>query len=46
MMNFMREALQNYQTMNKGALPGYIFIYRDGVGGPSMYNKVLDIEMG
>ena len=37
--NFMMEALQSYEKFNKG-LPDYIFIYRDGLGEPSMMQKV------
>jgi len=34
--NFIQEALKNYQSHNKGNLPDYIFLYRDGIGGPTM----------
>jgi hypothetical protein len=41
-MDFMKLALQNYLKQNKGRLPETVVVYRDGVGGPSMMNKVLN----
>ena len=38
---FMKLALENYMKKNK-VLPSTIAVYRDGVGGPSMMQKVLD----
>ena len=44
-MDLMRQALKNYQEYNKGALPDQIMIYRDGVGGPTMEEKLLKREV-
>ena len=41
----MENALATYQEENAGALPGIIFMYRDGVGGPTMLEKVLKYEV-
>ena len=43
-MEFMKLALQNYLKQNK-RLPETVVVYRDGVGGPSMMNKVLNQEL-
>ena len=43
-IGFTQEALQNYLQKNK-ILPATIFVYRDGVGGPSMMEKVLKSEL-
>ena len=40
----MKEALGNYFKHNR-KLPQTIVVYRDGVGGPSMQDKVLDYEL-
>jgi len=40
----MKLALENYMKKNK-VLPSTIAVYRDGVGGPSMMQKVLDQEL-
>mmetsp|Transcript_34434 Transcript_34434/g.25523 ORF Transcript_34434/g.25523 Transcript_34434/m.25523 type:complete len:183 (-) Transcript_34434:220-768(-) len=37
----MNLALQVYQEENKGNLPDEIFFYRDGVGGPTLEEKLL-----
>ena len=42
---FFEEALKNYQTSNKGNLPEQIIFYRDGCGGPTLLQKVLDMEV-
>lgn len=44
LLKFTQEALQNYLQKNK-ILPATIFVYRDGVGGPSMMEKVLKSEL-
>ncbi len=41
---FMKLALANYLAKNKN-LPSTIVVYRDGVGGPTMMQKVLDQEL-
>lgn len=41
----MLQAIKNYQEYNKGNLPEQIIIYRDGVGGPTMEAKVIEIEI-
>jgi hypothetical protein len=43
--NFMAKALKNYETHNK-KLPSRIVVYRDGVGGPAMQKRVLEVELG
>ena len=43
--NFMAKALKNYETHNK-KLPTRIVVYRDGVGGPAMQKRVLEVELG
>jgi hypothetical protein len=45
MSNFTTKALQNYELHNK-KLPGRIVVYRDGVGGPAMQKRVLEVELG
>ena len=40
----MYKALENYLKRNQ-VLPSNIVVYRDGVGGPSMMQKVLDKEL-
>lgn len=42
---FTEAALKNFEVHNK-KLPGRIVVYRDGVGGPSMQEKVLKVELG
>nr|AEX87970.1 Otiwi8 [Sterkiella histriomuscorum] len=42
---FIREALQNYQAKNKGPLPDQIVIYRDGIGGPTLQEKLKNYEI-
>jgi hypothetical protein len=42
----MEKALANYEKNNKNNLPEKIVVYRDGVGGPSMQQKVLNKELG
>jgi len=44
MSNFATNALKNYELYNK-KLPGRIVVYRDGVGGPAMQKRVLEVEM-
>jgi len=41
---FILDALENFRITNKGQVPQQIVIYRDGVGGPSMQEKVLEME--
>ena len=41
---FTEKALKNYQTHNK-CLPDRIVVYRDGVGGPALQKRVLDVEL-
>jgi argonaute-like protein implicated in RNA metabolism and viral defense len=43
--SFIQKALANYERNNK-KLPEKIVVYRDGVGGPSMQQKVLSKELG
>lgn len=45
MSDFLHEALINYQKMNKGPLPEQIVIYRDGIGGPTLQQKCLEVEV-
>lgn len=45
MSNFTIKALKLYETTNK-KLPGRIVVYRDGVGGPAMQKRVLEVELG
>ncbi len=42
---FVKSALETYQTHNNGALPENILIYRDGVGGPQMKEKLKSVEL-
>jgi len=35
LIQFIRDALDNWKDQNKGQVPKQIVIYRDGVGGPS-----------
>ena len=42
---FTEKALKNYEVHNK-RLPDRIIVYRDGVGGPSMQKRVLEVELG
>jgi hypothetical protein len=37
---FIKEALQEYKTANRGALPEKIVIYRDGFGTPTMFENI------
>ena len=41
---FMLEAIDNFTKRNKGTRPEQIIIYRDGIGGPTMTQKVLKSE--
>jgi hypothetical protein len=44
--SFIKEALEVYSKNNKrGNLPAQIFVYRDGVGGPHMRDKVVKKEV-
>lgn len=43
LMNFIKDACQNYNKQNK-KLPDKIIVYRDGVGGPTMVHKVMENE--
>ena len=43
MQNFIIKALQNYQKVNKN-LPNNIYVYRDGVGGPTIENLCKEYE--
>jgi len=43
--DFLQEAIREYSNHNKGQAPGFIVIYRDGVGGPTFAQKVLDKEI-
>lgn len=36
----MIKAFDAYKKFNGGELPLYVLMYRDGVGGPSMLDKV------
>lgn len=40
----MVEALDVYKKANK-SLPEFVFIYRDGLGGPTMQTKVQEKEV-
>ena len=33
---FINDALKKYQEWNEGNLPKSLFLYRDGIGGPTM----------
>jgi hypothetical protein len=44
-MNFMQKALQAFKESNKGNLPEQIFMYRDGLGGPTLYEKAEAYEV-
>ncbi len=39
------DALGVYKKNNMGLIPSQIIIYRDGLGGPSMINKVINNEL-
>jgi len=45
MSGFTAKALKNFENHNK-KLPARIVVYRDGVGGPSMQKRVLEVELG
>lgn len=42
---FFKEAIEYYQNYNKGSLPTQIIMYRDGMGGPTLIDKVLRHEV-
>lgn len=42
---FVQEAITEYRNHNQGTLPGYIIVYRDGVGGPTFEQKILESEI-
>jgi hypothetical protein len=44
--NFMRESFKVYTERNRGQQPGLIVIYRNGIGGPTLQEKVLSKEIG
>ena len=44
LIQFIRDALDNWKDQNKGQVPKQIVIYRDGVGGPSFQEKCLKLE--
>ena len=39
--DFMRESFKTYVERNQGQQPGLIVIYRNGIGGPTLQEKVL-----
>ena len=43
--NFVIVALKNYLEHNKGSLPERIVVYRDGVGGPTLAEKCVRLEI-
>lgn len=45
LQSFILEALKSYGQRNKGRFPNQIIIYRDGVGGPTMEEKVKESEV-
>ena len=40
----MLEAIDTFTKKNKGSMPEQIIIFRDGIGGPTMAQKVLKTE--
>ena len=45
LQSFIQKALANYEKNNNKKLPDKIVVYRDGVGGPSMQEKVEKTEI-
>jgi len=43
-MTFIKDALAKYNKINK-TLPSQVAVYRDGVGGPSYQQYVIDNEI-
>lgn len=41
---FLQAAFQQYCSSNSGKRPELIIIYRDGIGGPTFQDKVLQLE--
>jgi hypothetical protein len=44
--DFMRESFEVYTKKNNGQQPGLIMMYRNGIGGPTLQEKVLSREIG
>jgi hypothetical protein len=44
--DFMRESFKVYTERNSGLQPGLIVMYRNGIGGPTLQEKVLSKEIG
>ena len=45
LQQFIIEAIQEYRNHNNGNAPGYIVVYRDGVGGPTFAGAIVDKEI-
>jgi len=44
--SFLRDAFKFYTKKNNGQQPGLIVLYRSGIGGPTLQEKVLKKEIG
>ena len=42
---FINDALKKFQESNSGQLPLTLFLYRDGIGGPTMAMKLYEKEL-
>ncbi len=45
MLECMINALTKYRWRNNGELPQRVYVFRDGIGGPTMVQKILDGEL-
>lgn len=41
----MKEGIEHYKKENKGMTPDLVMVFRDGVGGPTMENKLIEHEL-
>jgi hypothetical protein len=44
--DFLRESFKTYTDRNNGQQPGLIVMYRNGIGGPTLQEKCLKLEIG
>ena len=45
LQQFIIDAIHEYRNHNNGNAPGYIVVYRDGVGGPTFAEAIMNKEI-